>query len=212
MNKVLYKLAENGTKIQYWEIQLEGYRYRTVEGYAGGAMTESTWTYAEGKNIGKANETTRDAQAALEVQSKITKKRDEGYGDSVEEVLDSIFEDNSEKWKGKYSLIYCDLCEVWSVSCQKCQTSSCSGGVSQDGCNCLKDFEEFYNFKQPLDYLNSDELSIFEKARRLKKMTKQSYLAGFSEINWEYLGTNGKCSENDGKYFPELKNYTYNPQ
>jgi len=86
MNKILYKLSKNGKKTQYWEIQVEGYRYRTVEGYVGGALTTSEWTYAEGKNIGKANETSPDQQAVLEAESKIQKKRDKGYGDSMEEA------------------------------------------------------------------------------------------------------------------------------
>jgi len=99
MNKILYKLSKNGKKVQYWEIQLEGYRYRTVEGYVGGAMTESAWTYAEGKNIGKANETTRDAQAVLEVQSKITNKRDKGYGDNAEEASRPFGVTLAKKWE-----------------------------------------------------------------------------------------------------------------
>jgi len=235
MNTILYKLSDDKNKILYWELQTKDYvnkHYfdnesstiknglgRVIEGDLGGKLNEGPWKFVVILSS-ITGEVAKDCSLEM-----IEKKKNEGYVEDIkslilresmekmtqEQLLDAIFEENGNKWKGKYDLSYCDMCEVWSVSCKKCQTSSCSGGISKDDCNCIKDFEEFYNFKQPFDYLSTDELAIFEKIRRLKKMTQQSYLAGFSEINWEYLGTNGKCSENDEKCFPELKNYPYKP-
>lgn len=99
MNHILYKLSKNGQKTQYWEIEVSGDKYRTIEGYVGGALTTSEWTYAEGKNIGKANETSPDQQAELEVASKVQKKRDKGYGDSMEEAARPFGVTLAKKWE-----------------------------------------------------------------------------------------------------------------
>lgn len=81
----LYKRAKN-EKIQQWSIEVEGGRFRTTEGFVGGALTTSEWTVCQGKSIGKANETSPVQQAAKEVAAKIQKQKDKGYADKVENV------------------------------------------------------------------------------------------------------------------------------
>ncbi len=135
MNKVLYKLSKNGQKTQYWEIQVEGYRYRTVEGYVGGALTTSEWTYAEGKNIGKANETSPDQQAELEAISKVTKKRDKGYGDSMEEAARPFGVTLAKKWEDYKNVVEYP---VWI-------------SPKMDGCrNYIKNGKLFYRSNKPV--------------------------------------------------------------
>lgn len=99
MNTKLYKKSKDGKKTQYWEIQVNGAAYRTVEGYVGGALTESEWTNTVGKNIGKANETTPEMQASLEAMSKVTKKIDKGYCNSIDEAARPFGVTLAKKWE-----------------------------------------------------------------------------------------------------------------
>ena len=99
MRQTLYKLSKSGQKTQYWEIETEGNKYRTIEGYVGGALTTSEWTYAEGKNIGKANETSPEKQAELEAASKIQKKVDKGYCLNIEEAARPFGVTLAKKWE-----------------------------------------------------------------------------------------------------------------
>jgi len=80
----LYK--NHGKEIGYWIGKAEGSTvHMTHSRNLNGA--EVTRSYeAEGKNIGKSNETTPEQQAILEVESRARKKRDEGYVDSLEEA------------------------------------------------------------------------------------------------------------------------------
>lgn len=84
----LYK--RNKDKIQEWTIEVQGDKYRSIEGFQGGAKTESKWTVAKPKNIGKSNETTGEEQAEKEAEAKIQKKKDKGY---VEEITDEASDD-----------------------------------------------------------------------------------------------------------------------
>lgn len=74
----LYKQNKNGS-IQSWSIETQTHGVYTVTfGQLGGAMQTQS-TQCSGKNIGKANETTPDQQAELEMQALITKKLKSGY-------------------------------------------------------------------------------------------------------------------------------------
>jgi hypothetical protein len=67
----LYK-KDNTGKVRYWYMETDGGAYRSVSGIGGREDTSeqiSAWTYTEGKNIGKVNETTPEEQAFLEVSS-----------------------------------------------------------------------------------------------------------------------------------------------
>lgn len=50
----------------------------------------NTYTYTEGKNIGRANETTHHEQAISEAESTIRKLRDEGYNETIPQVDDKF--------------------------------------------------------------------------------------------------------------------------
>jgi len=85
MPSILYKRTTTGA-VQQWSQEIDGHRYRTVSGQAGGRLVTSEWTVCEGKNAGRANATTPEEQAAREVEANYTKKRKEGYHDSVEAI------------------------------------------------------------------------------------------------------------------------------
>lgn len=79
----LYKVNSRG-KIQEWEIGVESSPtndvwYTVVYGQQGGSKVSSSTMITEGKNIGKANETTALEQALLEAESKWKKQQDKGY-------------------------------------------------------------------------------------------------------------------------------------
>lgn len=76
-HKTLYKRASTGA-IQVWWMERDFDRYRTHHGKHGGEVVSSEWTYAEPKNVGKANETTSEEQALKEVENTYKKKLKQG--------------------------------------------------------------------------------------------------------------------------------------
>ncbi|MDA8119895.1 MAG: hypothetical protein M0Z85_07605 [Gammaproteobacteria bacterium] len=82
---ILYKRTSTGA-IQQWSQEIDGPRYRTFSGQVGGKLVVSEWTVCQGKNLGRANATTAEEQAAREVAANAAKKRKEGYHDSIEAI------------------------------------------------------------------------------------------------------------------------------
>jgi ATP-dependent DNA ligase len=76
----LYKYTTTG-KIQEWTICVKGNAFWTIEGIKDGKLTTSEPTICEGKNVGRANETTAEEQAIKEAQSKHQHKLDKGYNE-----------------------------------------------------------------------------------------------------------------------------------
>ena len=76
--KTLYKRTTVG-KIQEWRVEVDGNKFRTISGQQNGKQVTSEWTVCAGKNIGKANETSPEDQAAKEALAKWTKKTEKHY-------------------------------------------------------------------------------------------------------------------------------------
>tara|TARA_R110000765_G_scaffold7963_4_gene26095 strand:+ start:99682 stop:100761 length:1080 start_codon:yes stop_codon:yes gene_type:complete len=75
-----------------WNIIVDGGRYWAEYGQVDGKIQSDTPTVCEGKNIGRANETTPDVQAAKEAKSKEKKQLDmKGYHKSVDDVDNYVF-------------------------------------------------------------------------------------------------------------------------
>lgn len=87
--KTLYKLTEVGN-VQQWDIVVKGNSYFSREGIVGGKITENKPTFCEGKNLGKANETSPQDQAKKEAEAKHKKKLEKGYCLSVEQAEKGI--------------------------------------------------------------------------------------------------------------------------
>lgn len=86
MNSKLYKKDQNGN-IRVWWMEQDGDAYRTHSGIDGGKIVVSGWKYGEAKNYGKINSTTPVEQAALEIVSQYTMKRNQGkYFDDIEDA------------------------------------------------------------------------------------------------------------------------------
>lgn len=81
----LYKKNSNN-RLQIWQITTHQGKFLTTEGLIDGKLTTSAWTYCEGKNIGRSNETTPHEQAIREAAAKVTKKLEQGYYYSQEDA------------------------------------------------------------------------------------------------------------------------------
>lgn len=89
--KTLYKKNVN-EKILQWDIVIEGNTYWAEYGQVGGKIQADTPTVCEGKNIGRANETTPEEQALAEAKAKHKKQIDmKGYVDDMKNVNKTSF-------------------------------------------------------------------------------------------------------------------------
>lgn len=81
MKELIYKLSKRG-KVQFFELETvpmgTGYVLRSRKGYIDGAVQEDL-TPISPKNVGRANETTPEKQAEVELLSKLGKLGDKGY-------------------------------------------------------------------------------------------------------------------------------------
>lgn len=101
MLPTLYKKTSTGA-IQKWDIRVghlsawDGVFIRTDYGQVGGKIQATTDWIAEGKNIGKKNETTPLQQAEAEAKARWTKQKKKGYVESLEAAeageLDAVIE------------------------------------------------------------------------------------------------------------------------
>lgn len=80
---ILYKKTSTG-KIQTWEVWVEGAVMHSESGQLDGKKVKSEDTIKEGKNIGKANETTPEEQARLEAAARWTAKKKKGYVEQLD--------------------------------------------------------------------------------------------------------------------------------
>lgn len=81
-SKMIYKRDSKGkTRIWLFEIGTddEKWGWRTIAGIDTGKKVTSDWTIVEGKNVGKANETSPEEQAYLEGNADQVKKLAKGY-------------------------------------------------------------------------------------------------------------------------------------
>jgi len=91
MFPILYKRDTKG-RIRTWQIEVQDNKHRTVAGLIDGQKVISEWTVVEGKNVGKANETTPEEQATKEAESQVTIKLYQGgYHRDIENVDDPKF-------------------------------------------------------------------------------------------------------------------------
>ena len=81
----LYKRTSTG-KIQEWEIFVEGDQFWTVSGQQDGKKIEHARTTCKGKNVGRSNETSPEAQAEAEAAAKWKKQTEKHYNESIDTV------------------------------------------------------------------------------------------------------------------------------
>jgi hypothetical protein len=82
----LYKISMSTKKVQIWYAVTDGANVLVSYGQEGGKITEKSYE-AESKNTGKANETTAEEQAKVELQAKYRAQRDnKHYSESLEDA------------------------------------------------------------------------------------------------------------------------------
>ena len=86
----LFKRTTIG-KVQTWEIEIEGDKYRTISGQHDGKQIVNNWTVCKAKNVGRANATTAEEQALKEAEAKHQKKLESGYHLNVENISKKRF-------------------------------------------------------------------------------------------------------------------------
>ena len=84
--KLLYGLDKSG-KYKVWSIWTEGPELYIMHGAENGKM-QAKCEIVQGKNIGRANETTPAQQAELEAESRYKKQLDKGYRPTKEELTE----------------------------------------------------------------------------------------------------------------------------
>ncbi len=112
---------------------------------------------------------------------------------SEEELLNDIF--GGAKWKDKYFVDWCELCDVAIITCPECKNSSCNGG----GCEkCNEDFNDFNKNKtQVEDYLTEPDITVYQKSLSIKKFILKSLSEGEAQIPFKKYEKDGKFSRND---------------
>jgi ATP-dependent DNA ligase len=74
-------------KIREVTYEVEENRYRSIHGAQGDKFVTDEWTIAEGKNVGRSNETTGEEQALLEAKAKWEKKlKSGGYWENIKDI------------------------------------------------------------------------------------------------------------------------------
>lgn len=105
-HNTLYKRTSTGA-IQIWYMESESNRYRSTSGQIDGKKTTTEWTVVDGKNQGRANETTPEQQALAEVEAEYKKKRKKDYRDSLDavDVIERIKPMLATKWDDRKNKI-----------------------------------------------------------------------------------------------------------
>jgi DNA ligase-1 len=85
----LYKRTSAG-KVQIWFAEVDGDSYRTTSGQQDGKKTTTEWTVAKPKNEGRANATTAEQQATLEVEAEYEKKLARDYHMSLDRIDEAM--------------------------------------------------------------------------------------------------------------------------
>lgn len=81
----LYKLSTTG-KVSYWEIEVEGNKFRTTSGFTDGKKFTGDWTYCEGKSYNNSEE-----QALKQAKAIHKKKKELGAFENIEDIHNPVY-------------------------------------------------------------------------------------------------------------------------
>jgi DNA ligase-1 len=179
----LYSRTSTGA-IQQWTVQIDGNKFRVEAGQIDGKKVLSEWTMCEPKNVGRANATTAEEQAASEAQAKWDKKIKTGYTTDVtkidectayvEPMLAKDFDDYRSKmdWEAglivqnKYNGVRC----VATFDGERVVLKSRKGEEWISVPHINKDLEKFFE-KHP-DAVLDGELYSYDYRQKLNELVK----------------------------------------
>ena len=111
----------------------------------------------------------------------------EDLNESLDDILNPKY-----TWRG-HRLVWCDLCDCYSVLFDCCKNSTCNGGGCEKCHDESAEFSKEYKF-YPKAYLTKEECETIQKYKSIKKFIPVCIDAGFKEINFEYLDEKGLMS------------------
>ncbi len=117
------------------------------------------------------------------------------------------------KWKGKYKIDWCELCESIILSHEECPNHATTCNCA--GCpDCHDDFSEFTSLNmQPYHFLNEVERAAYVKHQMLKRYLFECLDAGKTILDWQWLLWEGKlCRAAEEIFTKELKGLDKNPK
>lgn len=102
----LYHIDGN-QNVRVWWMEQDGGKYRAVSGVENGQLVTSEWKVAKPKNVGRANATTAEEQAASEIESLYTKKLDRKYSRTKSSagksnIIEPMLADKYKGWDKKW--------------------------------------------------------------------------------------------------------------
>lgn len=117
-----------------------------------------------------------------------------------EKSMRKIF--GAPKWKDKYEVDWCHLCNCAIIICPECKNSSCNCG----GCPaCVEDHAVWKQVKtNSTEYLTPEEAKAYQKGLRLQHFIVDSIERGQNSIDWQALKADGRLSKNDEEMFKNL--------
>lgn len=182
----LYKI-DSRNAIRVFFIEQSGDTYRMVAGLYEGILVHSKFTQAIPKNIGRANATTGEEQAIVEILARYTKKRAEGYYDSIEEAkkhpegnfFEPMLADTWEKVNDKYKqfpLLADPKLDGMRLTVYKTEAISRNGkpvSTAQHIVEALTDFFNSYpNIRLDGELYNHDLKNDFENLMSIARKVK----------------------------------------
>jgi DNA ligase-1 len=168
--------------VQEWSVIVEGNTFYVIAGQLNGKLVTSEPTVCEGKNIGRANQTTPEEQALSEAQSKWEKKLKTGYTTDIKKIdscvtytepmLAKNFEDRLDKidWdegvfvQNKYNGARC----VATYDGERVRLTTRKGEEYISVAHIAKDLDKFFE-KYPLAVLDG-ELFSYEHRQKLNEL------------------------------------------
>lgn len=192
MIQTLYKKDVKG-KVRQWTIEVQGNAYRTISGLLDGEKVTSEWSYAHGKNVGKANGTTDEEQALKVAETLIRIRKEQGCHENMGDVNKgkAFFQPMlAAKWDNFKDKISGDLFIQRKLDGSRCIVSA-DGMFSRNGKEWISAPHIYEKLKPLFDiypdlildgelYFHSDEdnfnevISLIKKSKPTKEDLEQS--------------------------------------
>lgn len=106
----LYHIDSN-QNVRVWWMEQDGDKYRAISGVENGQLVTSEWKLAKAKNVGRANATTAEEQAASEIESQYTKKLERKYSRSKKNasksnIIEPMLADKYKGWDKSWTYVF----------------------------------------------------------------------------------------------------------